>query len=151
MGKNLEAQLEEIRKEENNILKKIGERNKKKKILCGGCGESHQIKDLTLIQTHYHVPPRGEIGGDYLSEGEIQFSCPKSGVINRLLFNNYDVPFGERDKYENNPQEQFKRSYGPLFKNIVKSHTNETEGPWVNNLYIDENRKEFGLVEKREG
>ncbi len=63
--------------------------------------------------------------------------------------NNYDVPFKERRLYENNPEEQFKRIYRKLFKEIINSYDKTIPGRWVINRYVDQNRKEFGLVEKR--
>jgi len=49
-----------------------------------GCGTFHKISDLTYIQTHYYVKPYSCTGGDYWSESEGQFTCPKCGYLNRL-------------------------------------------------------------------
>src|SRR3989344_2366559 len=96
MGKTLEQQLKEIRQEGGKILGKIDERNKRESIPCQSCDEDHRIKDLTLIQTHFYVTPRGCIEGDYWREGEVQFICPKTDVVNRILLDNMDVPWHER-------------------------------------------------------
>lgn len=153
----LERQLEDVHKEEGEILGKIDERNKRKKIDCQSCDKSHQIQSLTLIQTHWYTPPHGCTGGDHWNEGEMQFICPETEVLNRLLFDNYDVPWGERRKYENDPETQFKRNYKPLFKEVLEGYESSyksrdgeiTDGESVNNYYVDQNRKKFGLVEKR--
>lgn len=147
----LEAQLTELRDKEELVLKAIDERNKRKKILCSACNNYHTIGKLRAIQTHWHTPPRGCTGGDYWNEGELQFVCPETEVIDRLLFNNDDVPWEERKDYDKDPEEQFKRNYKKLFKEVRDTYDKSTSGNWVNNFYVDQNRKKFGLVEKRKG
>lgn len=146
---SLEDQLKQVHQEETRILQKIDERNKKKTIKCSGCDEFHQIGTLKAIQTHWYTQPFGCTGGDYWNIGELQFVCPETGIINRLLFDNYDVPWEERRKYENNPEEQFRTNYKKLFKEVVDTHGDKIQGKWVNNFYVDQHRKEFGIVEKR--
>lgn len=145
----LEDKLEELRQEQNQILGLIDARNSKRKVKCSSCNEFHKIGDLTAIQTYWYVAPHGCTEGDYWREGELQFICPETGTINRLLFNNYDVPWQERDKYDNDPQQQFKRNYKKLFREVIDAHDDSTPEEWVNNDYVDQNRKKFGLVEKR--
>jgi len=170
MGEVLERQLGNLRGEEEKILGQIAARNSRKKIGCESCGKRHQISTLTLIQTHWYTPPSGCMEGDYWREGEIQFVCPTAKVANRLMFDNYDVPWEKRRNFENNPEEQFKRKYKPLFREVIESHEHSVSGERanyyhkdgreldesevpndrrVNNYYVDERRKSFGLVEKR--
>jgi len=146
---SLENQLENNQQEEIRIREKIDKRNEKRSIQCSGCNELHKIGDLVAIQTHWYTPPSGCTEGDYWNEGELQFVCPETGTINRLLFNNYDVPWEERRIYKNNPESQFKRMYRKLFKEVKDSYDKEILGEWVNNSYIDKNRRKFGLVEKK--
>ena len=146
--KTLEAQLQDVHQQQSKLLRAIDERNKKHTIQCGGCNKHHPINALTAIQTHFYVPPRGHTEGDYWSEGELQFVCPKTGIINRLLFDNNDVPYDKRSHFEHNPEEQFKRAYKQLFSTINDVHE-KTADNWVNNFYVDEHRAKFGLVEKR--
>ena len=148
MVETLDKQLENINNEEKVIHKLIDERNKKREINCESCDKSHKIKDLTLIQTHWYKEPRGHNEGAYWNEGEMQFICPETNVINRFLFDNYDVPYEKRELYENNPEEQFKRLYKHLFKEVLDRHE-KTEDQSLNNYYVDENRKKFGLVERK--
>ena len=101
------------------------------------------------IQTHWYTPPRGCTEGDYWNEGELQFVCPETGIINRLLFSNYDVPYEERMDFDNNPGKQFKRNYKKLFREVKESYDRTTPDKLVNNFYIDKNRRKFGLVKKR--
>ena len=145
----LEDQLAEIHQQEKQILAKIDAGNKNRKIKCGACEDYHKIGVLTAIQTHWYTPPHGCTEGDYWNEGELQFVCPETNVKNRLLFNNYDVPWDERRNYANNPEEQFKRNYKHLFIEVKDSHDKTTSGEWVNNFYVDQNRKKFGLVERK--
>lgn len=147
---SLERQLEEIRKQESEILGKMDRRNGNKRIeCCCGCEDSYRVRELVAIQSHSYNPPYGCTGGDYWSEGELQFVCPETGVVNRLLFDDHDVPYEERRKYENNPDSQFKKNYKRLFMEVEKSHGRSTPNGWVNNYYVDKNRRKFGLVEKR--
>ena len=146
---NLEDQLKEVRYEENRILSAIDERNKKRIIQCGGCSNSHEIGNLEAIQTHWYTEPHGCTGGDYWNEGELQFVCPETGIINRLLFNNNDIPYEERKIYDNDAEQQFKRKYKKLFKKIVDNYDKEIYAKRVNNDYVDKSRGKFGLVEKR--
>ena len=60
--------------------------------------------------------------GDYWNDGELQFVCPETGIVNRLLFDNNDVPLEERGIYKNDPEQQFRRNYGKLFKEVVDSY-----------------------------
>ncbi len=156
---SLEDQLAELHQQKKQILKKIDKRNKNRKIKCEGCEGSHEIGDLTAIQSYWYTPPRGCTEGDYWNQGELRFICPETSIINRLLFDNIDVPWEERENYDNNPGEQFKRNYKHLFQKIEDSYDDTTldlqrmlagdKQKYANNFYVDKNRKKFGLVEKR--
>lgn len=144
MPKNLERELEETEEKRKEILKKIDERNARKTIKCASCDKPHQIRALKAIQTHW-------TGGDYWNEGELQFICPETDVRNRLLFNNNDIPWEKRKDYENDPEAQFRVKYKKLFREVTDEHDRDDERNYEfeNNYYVDENRKRFGLVEKR--
>lgn len=114
-----------------------------KTILCA-CGKSHAIRNLDLIVTHWYVQPHGCTDGDYWVEGEWDFVCPK-GVRNRLLFDDYDIPWRVRDTTES-AEQGFKRIHGALFKTKVDEHNGPDKGK--NNYYVDQHRKKFGLREK---
>lgn len=150
MVEDLERHLKMIRKEERGVLGEIDKRNKERIIECGSCETLHKIGELILIQKHFYVLPDGCTGGDYWLQGGIQFVCPRTGVANRLLFNNTDIPWEERKRYENDPQQQFNKIYKHLFREVVDVREGEElERNWVNNYYVDEHREEFGLVAKR--
>ncbi len=146
---NLDDKLTELRNEENRILGAIDERNRKRKIQCGACDDFHEIGNLKAIQTHWYTPPTGCTEGDYWNDGELQYVCPETGIINRLLFDNNDVPWKERKDFDNNPEEQFKRNYKKLFEEVTDNYDRTIPGKWVNNYYVDRNREKFGLVERR--
>lgn len=145
----LEAQLEELDEQKQVILAKVKVRNAGRKIRCGSCEDSHKIEDLSAIQTYWYTQPHGCTGGDYWSEGELQYVCPENGVRNRLLFDNNDIPHEERKQFNNNPEKQFSSMYKGLFKAVEDIYGESGAGEWVNNHYVDRNRKKFGLVEKR--
>lgn len=148
MGASLRSQLKKIEQQKAELLKKADEAKSKARIKCASCGKMHMIKTLDAIQAHSYVPPSGCTDGAYWVDAEMQFICPKTEVVNRLLIFNHDVPWEERNKYENDPEEQFKRMYKKLFRSVKDTYS---EKPYsqVNNDYVDENRKRFGLVEKR--
>ena len=145
---SLEKQLKKLEEEKNQIMERIDERNSKRKIECRACESAHQIKDLELIQTQEYVKPSGCTDGDYYIDGEMQYICPKTRIINRILFDNSDVEWEERKKYENNPEKQFKRMYSSLFEEISEE-TTVVENKSVINYFVDQNRKKFGLVERK--
>ncbi len=149
MPKSLDHQLEDIGEKRGEILKKIEERNARKMIKCASCDKPHQIRTLKSIQTHWYTSPHGCTGGDDWNEGELQFICPETGVRNRLLFDNDDVPWEERKDYENDPEAQFRVKYKKLFREVKDEYDKEESYEFENNHYVDENRKRFGLVEKR--
>lgn len=149
--KSLEAELKSVRKNEEKILRAIDERNKNKTIPCACCKTQHPIHTLAAIQTHFYIQPHGHTEGDYWKPGELQFICPTSGIVNRLLFDNNDVPWEARDEFTHDPEAQFKRAYKPLFASVKDVHDEKpmAVGTWVNNDYVDKHRVAFGLVEKR--
>lgn len=176
---SLEAQLEGVNEKKAEILGKIEGRNSRKKIKCAvdECGKLHIINKLTLLQTHWYTQPHGCTGGDYWNSGEMQFICPDTKIRNRIMISNYDVPLEDRDKYENDPESQFSRNYRDLFKEVIDVHEHKSntygrdyetwsrgrkkldnsevselidlDARYVNNHYVDKNRKKFGLIEKR--
>ncbi len=146
-ARQLGSRLAALQQERELILKAIDELNSQQAIKCASCEAYHEIRELTAIQNHWYVDPWGCTGGDYWVEGELQFICPTTGVINRLLFDNTDVPWDKREEYEYNPALQFKRKYRHLFKEVKNSY-GETEGAWVNNFYVDRHRERFDLVRK---
>lgn len=142
----LENKLQSLAVQENKILHKIEIRNQKRKIKCASCPNSHEIKTLDCIQTHWYTAPYGCTGGDHWSYGELQYVCPTTKIVNRLLFDNYDVPYENRSKYAHDPEAQFARNYKHLFKSVIDEYNEKHDT--VNNYYVDKNRKKFGLVEK---
>lgn len=164
---SLEKKLGKTREEVKKVLKKIDVRNSKRKIKCASCDQFHKIKDLIAIQTHWYNPPVSCAAGDYWNAGELKFVCPETDVINRLLFfsgDEYLLSLEERREY--NAEEQFLAKYKHLFRRVLDEYKDgnylefkekgrklpEADRPdhkkWVNNLYVDNHRKQFGLVEK---
>ena len=47
----------------------------------------------------------------------------------------------------NDPNEQFKGAYKGLFKNVEDVYREKNQD-FVNNYYVNRNRKKFGLMEK---
>lgn len=145
---NLEIQLEELEVKKRKILKKIEKRNQQKTIKCAACDKLHSIGSLDAIQMHWYTEPYGCTGGDYWNTGELRFVCPLTNIVNRLLFNNYDVPWENRHEYEYDAEEQFRNNYKYLFKSVKDTYRDKENRKTVNNYYVDKHRKKFGLVEK---
>jgi hypothetical protein len=148
MNMNLEKQLNDLHQQEHELLQKIEEQNKRKKIPCKCCNKNHSIYKLTAIQTYWYVEPSGCTDGGYWREGEMQFICPLSNIRNRILFDNYDVEWHLRDKYDFSPELQFKGGFRKLFKEVTKYYDKNGRYQFVNNYYVDQHRKKFGLCEK---
>ena len=139
----------QVEREKKVLLADLATQRGLLEIPCESCKGRHAIKDLVAIQTHWYTRPHGCTGGDYWNVGEMQFICPETGVRNRLLFNNDDVPWEDRRAYSNDPEAQFRRIYTPLFREVREEHEENTPGKWVNNYHADRNRKVFGLVARR--
>ena len=90
--KSLEAKLRNAHQKEAEILEAIDRRNKKRTIPCACCGTPYVISKLTAIQTHWTTYADGHGSGGDVLDGELQIVCPKTRTINRLLFDNTDVP-----------------------------------------------------------
>ena len=115
------------------LHEKIATIRKNRTIRCASCKQDHAIKDLVAIQTHWYVSPTGCTGGDYWQEGELQFICPETNVINRLLFQ-------QKSEAEN----KFRSIYKSLFKEVIQNH-GKTEQPWINNFFVDKNMDAFEI------
>ena len=148
MGLNkLFKELESVAQQEDQILTEIHETRKRQRIECS-CGKFHPIGKLTAIQTHWYTSPHGCTGGDYWSTGELQFICPTTEERNRLLFDNNNRSWKDRNKFEYDPEKQFSRYYKDCFANVVDEHGGKRQHRSVINRYVDQNRKRFRLVEK---
>mgnify|MGYP000598522013 CR=1 FL=1 len=117
-------------------------------IPCAFCDNYQLISEIEIIQTHWYEEPRGCSDGDCWHEAELQFICSQCDGRNRLLFDNSDVPYESRKKFEFNPEEQFKRMYLHLFKQVIKEYESDYQRGIVNN-YIDNNRALFQLFLKQ--
>lgn len=150
-SRELKRKFQRNLRETEDLQRLIDERKRRTMLACYSCDSRHPIGNLTLVQVYFHVPPRGCNEGDYWQRGEIRFICPRTDEHNRLLFDTDDVPWPERERYENDPQAQFLRNYGHLFAQRINYHKGEDhpQPAWVNNYYLDQNRKRFGLVPQR--
>lgn len=113
-----------------------------------GCGLFYAIRALALIIDHWHVPPRGCCEGDYWAENEWQFRCPTSGVVNRILFNDWDVLYEDREKVGVAAAPTFRSLYP---RSIWFSFENAYDEKYetVNNYHADGERERFGLPAKK--
>lgn len=111
---DIEYKLEAVEELRNELLEEKAKALSRKKVKCTstsdfqgpGCGKSFAIGSLTYIQSHFYVSPHGCTGGDYWSQGEGGFKCPKCGFRNR---------FHEYDRKEI-------QELKPHFKNFVDEH-----------------------------
>jgi hypothetical protein len=114
-----------------------------------GCGKQHTIGSCAVIQTHWYTPPRGCCEGDYWNTGELQIVCPTTGVRNRVMFEfRTEIDWMERNKFKNDPEQQFSFNYKKLFKevkDVYEDHTVSSLGGTVNNFYFDKHHKRFGI------
>jgi hypothetical protein len=139
----IKKRLKALEEEQAELVKSLSETKANLKFLCS-CGKMHTIKKCVAIQTHWYTPPHGCTGGDYWNEGELQIICPDTDFKNRIHFRNHDIPWGHRHDYEYSAEEQFKRNYKPLFKEVIQDHDDDKR-KWWNNDYFDQNHKKFDL------
>lgn len=139
----VEQRLAELATEQSLLEQKLEIQRANKQFKCG-CGKMHRIKNCIVIQAHYYVPPSGCTDGAYWAQTELQIICPDTDKKNRLLFSNHDINWRDRSAYRHNAEEQFKRIYKELFKEVIDDHEKDTR-QWWNNFYIDKNHKKFGL------
>lgn len=131
--------IAQLKDQIKDLEEQIRQRKAAKRILCG-CGKRHAIRDLDLIVTH-HI----DYDGDWHS-GEWNFVGPCC-TRNRMLF---------RDSYEDRREgKDAEGAFQKLFGySVWKSVTNEYHSMWggirpTNNYDVDDNRKRFGLPEKK--
>lgn len=147
----IEACLQRTNRTETQLLALLDKARSNLTIKCN-CGGYHKIRALKIIQHYYYTEPYGCSGGDFWSESNISFLCPKDETYSqKMLFDKHDVEYGFRNHFDHNPEMQFKRFYKYLFKEIIDGTDDEYKHlSFVNSYYVDENRKKFGLVEKVE-
>ena len=144
MSINIEQKIAKLNKALAEA-KKIQDQNRGKKTIRCDCGKMHRIKDCEVIQTHWYVSPSGCTDGDYWNEGELEFVCPETKECNRLLFEVQEqIDWEERIEYENDLEAQFKHLYKRHFKHVTDEYEHGHRMS-VNNFYVDQNYKKFGL------
>jgi len=121
----------------------------------------HKIRNLTFVQKYWLFQDDDYYRSTYWTEGEIRFICPQTGIHNRLLFVDLDIPYEKKQDPKYSPQKIFSQRYAHLFKEIVKYKPeyrqsfgtyveDDAKSPkWVNCFYVDQNRSKFDLPEKR--
>jgi hypothetical protein len=139
----LRQQISSLEDKKQKLLKKLDIQRSRMFFECG-CGRKHQIKTCEIIQTFWYQSPHGCMGGDYWVPGELQIICPDTDHKNRLMFDNYDVEWSQRNDYDYSAEEQFKYMYRHLFKNVILDYNKDKRKFW-NNSYFDDNHQKFGL------
>jgi hypothetical protein len=140
---SIAEQLQHLERQKKSLLSRQDKLRANKMFVCL-CGHRHKIKECVVIQTHWYTPPRGCTEGDYWNDGELQIICPTSNEKNRVLFDDFDVPWELRREYKYDTTAQFSRLYKHLFKKAVDDYKQDTRY-WENNYYFDKNRAKFDL------
>lgn len=83
----LQQDLAAKQKQVEKIQQSINELLKKTQVTCKGCGVTHEINQLTYIQSHWYVHPYSCTGGDYWNQGEGGWRCPLCRTHHRLYKN----------------------------------------------------------------
>lgn len=151
-----EAKLDELRRRQRD-------ERARRMIECRSCGKLHAINKLALLVTHWYTEPHGCTGGDYWSEGEWQFVCPTKGEVNRLMFDDYHLPYEERYGSKNATY-----AFKGLYPKVIWASSTDTYDGHVSgcnknydcdcvgtkmgrlNYYVDQHRRRFELPEKPE-
>lgn len=127
----------------------LQEERRRRTILCS-CGKRHAIGKLHLLITTYYHEPHGCSGGDYRTESEWQFVCPTTKVRNRLLFDDWGLPYEQRQTLKA-AEPSFKSIYRGLFassETVYDGQGDWDKTPWTNNHYVDQHRERFELPAK---
>lgn len=141
----IEQQIASLAAQQRELARALNDERSRKKFKCECCGGMHAFRDCVAIQTHWYESPSGCMGGDNWHSGELQIICPVTNNKNRLLWpSHYTMDYSVRRDIKYNAELQFKWKYGDLFKETVQDYDKDRR-PWINNTYIDENRKRFGL------
>lgn len=77
--KIVKIMLSQLSEAQSDLIKVAGECT----IQCLLCKKRSKVKSITIIQTHWYMPPSGCTGGAYWNAGELEFDCPKCGKHNR--------------------------------------------------------------------
>lgn len=138
----IESELEDAQQELKNA-------RCNQKFRCA-CGALHRIVDCVAIEVEDYVGPYGCTGGDYYVYGELQVVCPNNETLrNRLLYHStWQVYWDDRNTYEFSAEKQFNSMYLYSFKKRQRESRDERQQApvdCVNNYYVDENRKKFGI------
>jgi hypothetical protein len=143
---SIAKQLEQLQVKKDKLLAHQDKLRANKTFVCL-CGHRHQIKECVVIQTHWYTLPSGCTDGDYWSEGELQIVCFDTDKKNRVLFDDYDMPWEKRRMYEHSANTQFSHMYRHLFKEVIQDYK-EDDRAWVNSYYFDQHRAKFELCAK---
>lgn len=71
------ARRHRLRNSLDKVNDLIDQEMAKVQLKCRHCKRSFPVGELTHIQTHDYIPPRGCTEGDYWIEGEGEWQCPK--------------------------------------------------------------------------
>lgn len=133
----LEETIENLKIERNEVRKRL--------LLPCGCGQTHMLQEYALLRTRWCN------SRDQWVSGEWQLLCPDKKVRNRLLFSNHNLPYEQRHKFKYDVEAQFKRMFAGVFTESIDIYDEYDKNghylkvKWDNSVYIDKNRKEFGL------
>lgn len=141
--KETQEKIKVLKKQLKGLYDTLEEQKARKKFSCY-CGKRHSIKDCDVVQTYWM-----DYDGD-AHYGELQIICPVEGGRNRVMFDNFDIPYQKRREYECNLSAQFEQEYKHLFKSVVEENRDKTNSNWYNNYYFDKNHKRFGLSVKED-
>lgn len=138
-------QLKKLDQQKRKLLQKQDNVRANRTFLCL-CGGRHKFKQCTGIRFWEKSYSSYEDG----NWSDAHILCPKTGVINRILFSGYDldIPYEKRREFDNDLNAQFQRMYAPLLQNVREHHNlGETihSFEWGNNEHIAENYKRYEL------
>ena len=144
LKQNIEKDLQDAKAIVQALEQQLDTKKASTMFRCVGCKGTHKISSCDAYEPlHYN---NGAYEEGWCSDGELWAVCPKTGVANRFLFNdNYDLR-----KERKVAGYAFFLAYNNKFKSVTTTMRRSTRGDehdirWINNYYIDKNRKKFGL------
>ena len=143
MNNDLKAKLEEAKATVQAIEQQLGTKKANKMFRCVACSGIHKISSCDAWEPFHYNNAAYEEGWE--SDHELWAVCPKTGVANRFLFRDeYDVRRAKKDAGR-----AFFWDYHDKLKTVTKTMCGRDAHDihWINNFYIDANRKKFDLPE----
>jgi hypothetical protein len=145
---DLEKQLVDAEIVVKNLREQLGTKKANTMFRCVACKGIHKISSCDAYAPMHYNSAAYEEGWEHSEE--LWAICPKTGIANRfLIHDDYDTRIAHKGAgraFYWEYQDKFKSLTSTMRGSYTRGDEHKLE--WINNDYIDKNRKKFGLPEK---